>query len=63
MESVDGKLFTVYDDELWEVDLSDGSETQRSSSPITSADRVRLLGYGKFVIVLTGAGYPFVWNT
>lgn len=62
MTSVDGKLFAVYNRELYEIDLAAWTETDRSSSPITASDRIRLLGYGRVVIVLTGAGYPFIWN-
>lgn len=62
LESAEGNLYAVYGDELYEVDISDWSETQRSSSSLPTGERIRILPYGKYLILLTGAWFPFVWD-
>ena len=54
-------LYAIYNRHLYSIDLSAWTATQESSSQMTDS-RLRSLVYGKYIIIFSGGGYPYVYD-
>lgn len=55
-------LYAVYGSEMFSLDLDANSDTQVSTISLPSDSKVHFVTFGKYIIVLTGEWYPFVYD-
>lgn len=54
-------LYAIYNRHLYSIDLDAWTATQQSTSQMNDA-RLRAITYGKYIIILTGDWYPYVYD-
>lgn len=54
-------LYAIYNRHLYSIDLDAWTATQESTSQMTDA-RLRSLVYGKYIMIFSGGGYPYVYD-
>lgn len=56
-----GSLYAIYNRHLYSIDLDAWTATQESTSQMVDA-RLRAITYGKYIIIFSGSGFPYVYD-